>query len=665
MQISDLVGKYSGNLTNGTEELGSARSTDKMAQAVRELEPGSVFEGTVSQAKNGRVTLALGNGQTIDARLDAGVNITAGRSMFFQVKSNDGETIALKPYSGAGGNGGNPVLLNALTAAQVPVTERNLAMVDAMMQKQMPIDKLNIQDMVRTVNMNQSVNVDTIVSLAKAGLPVNGTMAAQFENYMDGKQAITDALLETSGQYIELLNDESLTGEQKISLFLSFAEIFTEDGDAGAMTGMPADGETPDGTVTQTSGNLQVISDSETASINQGADNAETTNINLENADLEATGTVETTSVDSGTDAGIKTSTATNPVADNAETTNINPTNTNSEATGTAETTSADPEAISTVETTNTDPEAISTVETTNASSGIDTSKTTDVNPLAINSATTDATITYSATTNSTTTAATATADAHTIGEILGDDGMAKLNSILDQETAADYHITFDKNMTAEEFVRLISSKEMQAVMKNIADKQWTIKPDELREDARLNNLYEKIDRQLSQMETAVKAAGVEQNVFSQTVAQAQGNIDFMNQVNQLYSYVQIPLQLSGQNANGELYVYTNGRRRVDPDSELTAFLHLDMDNLGSTDVSVRMKGKKVSTKFYLTDDVSYDLVEKNLPILQKHLEDKGYNCTITMSGEREPAASMEHMLFGQNQERQGIMHRYSFDVRA
>jgi flagellar hook-length control protein FliK len=89
------------------------------------------------------------------------------------------------------------------------------------------------------------------------------------------------------------------------------------------------------------------------------------------------------------------------------------------------------------------------------------------------------------------------------------------------------------------------------------------------------------------------------------------------------------------------------------------------MENLGSTDVSVRMKGKQVSTKFYLSDDVSYDLVEKNLPILQKHLEDKGYNCTITMSGEREPAASMEHMLLGQGQERKGIMHRYSFDVRA
>jgi len=37
------------------------------------------------------------------------------------------------------------------------------------------------------------------------------------------------------------------------------------------------------------------------------------------------------------------------------------------------------------------------------------------------------------------------------------------------------------------------------------------------------------------------------------------------------------------------------------------------MDNLGATDVSVRMKDRKVHTNFYLEDEKSYDLIEEHM----------------------------------------------------
>lgn len=39
--------------------------------------------------------------------------------------------------------------------------------------------------------------------------------------------------------------------------------------------------------------------------------------------------------------------------------------------------------------------------------------------------------------------------------------------------------------------------------------------------------------------------------------------------------------------------------------------MHLDLDHLGSTDVSVRMRGREVSTRFYLDNDTAYALLEK------------------------------------------------------
>ena len=129
-----------------------------------------------------------------------------------------------------------------------------------------------------------------------------------------------------------------------------------------------------------------------------------------------------------------------------------------------------------------------------------------------------------------------------------------------------------------------------------------------------------------------------------------------------------MPLKMSGQNANGELYVYSNKKQLRDPDAELSAFLHLDLDNLGTTDVSIRMQKKQVTTNFYFSDAVSFRLVEKHLPILEKHLKKKGYSCKISISQEKREAAAvqnrMEDFLKGGQTQKRGL-RRYSFDVRA
>ena len=96
----------------------------------------------------------------------------------------------------------------------------------------------------------------------------------------------------------------------------------------------------------------------------------------------------------------------------------------------------------------------------------------------------------------------------------------------------------------------------------------------------------------------------------------------------------------------------------------MTAFLHLDLENLGSTDVSIRMKDKNVKTNFYIADDASYDLIEKHLPVLEKRLAQKGYRCSITMSKEENKVEFVVDFL-QRDMPPAGTLHRYSFDVRA
>ena len=64
MHISDMLGQYNRNISSGTEELKAASGMQKVVSTLEELSSGSVFEGTVSSVKNGKVTLALSDGQT-------------------------------------------------------------------------------------------------------------------------------------------------------------------------------------------------------------------------------------------------------------------------------------------------------------------------------------------------------------------------------------------------------------------------------------------------------------------------------------------------------------------------------------------------------------------------------------------------------------------------
>lgn len=217
MHISDMLGQYNRNISSGTEELKAASGMQKVVSTLEELSSGSVFEGTVSSVKNGKVTLALSDGQTITARLSGKVPLSQGTPMFFQVKSNDGVTIEIKPYTGAG-SGGNPILTNALTEGTVPVTERNLAMVDAMMKEQMPIDKQSLLNMARIANMNPGVDITTVVNMTKLGIPVSPEMAAQFENYMTDEHAILQEMDQAMNELADLAGSHDLTPDQAVQM---------------------------------------------------------------------------------------------------------------------------------------------------------------------------------------------------------------------------------------------------------------------------------------------------------------------------------------------------------------------------------------------------------------------------------------------------------------
>ena len=613
MHISDMLGQYNRNISSGTEELKAASGMQKVVSTLEELSSGSVFEGTVSSVKNGKVTLALSDGQTIIARLSGKVPLSQGTPMFFQVKSNDGATIEIKPYTGAG-SGGNPILTNALTEGTVPVTERNLAMVDAMMKEQMPIDKQSLLNMARIANMNPGVDITTVVNMTKLGIPVSPEMAAQFENYMTDEHAILQEMDQAMNELADLAGSHDLTPDQAVQMNQKILSILLPEQTAAGES-VNTEGQIETGGQTTAEG--QILTGGQTTAEGQTTSEGQILTDGRLGAEEQTVNGEQTTTAGQAIQEGTGGQ-AIGEVLSDQQFSSLGRLLQN---------------IPSLVESTKLFPEAMEQdifIDTLEDESVAQNLMTEDAAWKAVDGKTAlDKNLTVS-------------------------DFLRTVSQILSE----------NNGMASQSIQKLFGSDAYKSLLRNVMEQQWLIQPEALKQEKKISQLYEKLEQQMRQVEDALKEAGVTKTRFPETAAEVRGNIEFMNQLNQAYTYVQVPLKMSGQNANGELYVYTNKKNLRDPDAELSAFLHLDLEHLGSTDVSVKMQHRNVKTNFYMADDASYDLVEKYLPVLEQKLKDKGYQCTITMTKEEKKVSFGDDFL-RKDMPQTGTLHRYSFDVRA
>lgn len=215
---------------------------------------------------------------------------------------------------------------------------------------------------------------------------------------------------------------------------------------------------------------------------------------------------------------------------------------------------------------------------------------------------------------------------------------------------------------------RLLGGNEFKALLKEQIGRQWMIEPRDVADKKQVEQLYERIREQTARLSQALEAAGKGDAPVARSVQNLQSNVDFMNQMNHLYTYVQLPLKMLGNNAHGDLYVYTNKKNLAARDGQVSALLHLDMEHLGPLDVYVTMKDKQVATNFTVMDESVLDLIGENIEILNKRLESRGYSLKAQMhvkedDGEEEESTIMQTLLH--QQKNISVLSRTSFDMRA
>ena len=244
---------------------------------------------------------------------------------------------------------------------------------------------------------------------------------------------------------------------------------------------------------------------------------------------------------------------------------------------------------------------------------------------------------------------------------------LAAKKEILQQEArAAKEQVEWEdliKALTKEKTSGKISDIFGKIWNKEIS-RHWMMEPETVMEKEKVKDFYEKLNSQIKQLEQVFKDANMEKSPAAKVVHNTASNLDFMNQLNQMHAYIQLPLKMANQNAHGELYVFANRKNLSKQNGKVTALLHLDMEHLGKMDIYVALENQKVSTNFYLEKEEYLDFLESHMDMLTDRLNKRGYTCdikTILRNSESEPIIKTIEKQQGQPM----MLSMQAFDVRA
>ena len=169
------------------------------------------------------------------------------------------------------------------------------------------------------------------------------------------------------------------------------------------------------------------------------------------------------------------------------------------------------------------------------------------------------------------------------------------------------------------------SLKNFEDAVKNL--QSLFVKIDQNSDEINPVKLYRNMDNALATLKNSIQQLPIGMKEAAMNIASnLESNVNFINQLNNYSSYVQIPLSIFNQNTTGELYMLKKGSksRKLDP-SKITILISLDSNNIGRIDTLLSVDKKNISTNFRLESSEIFDALKENHKPLYTSLLEKGY----------------------------------------
>lgn len=515
-------------VTNAGAVRQTAQITGNMILA--QLRPGTNFSGDIIDVRGNAIKLLLSGEKMLNATATDAKNLNIGDHITFNVASNDGKSVVIKPVVVNHLN--TNMLLRALEAAEMPMSEKNQNIIRAMMEHEMPIDKNSVMEMMKKVEVFKTDNPEHIVAMEKHGIPLTQENVEQFGAYKSYEHRIMSQAESMTDDIPQMLSEITTNGDETkaVNLAKSLVNILNES----------------------------------PLYQNEYAKNIVNSKLNEMQMATQQLGTA--------------------------------PENLND----------ADMQFLKSMG--------------------------------------------------------------------LMDEGAVLEMSVLKQ--SEKQQLSFEQvlnnleTLKGEELKMFLESDDFKTFIKDKIEKSFELNINKLTTDGEetkelVKKIYENLDKKTESMLELLNNTGEHQSKLAQTATNMRNNMQFMQDLSQMASYVQLPVKFNESKAHGELYVFNRKKGMPVEKDVITAFLHLDMDSLGATDINVTMEKQSVTTQFSLSDEESMKIVEENLPMLKERLEKKGYIATFTVDTAVGVKDKNPFDKVLETDKPQISIKRYSFDVRA
>ena len=627
--ISSVSQSNTNILVNGSEVIDQNTAAKQV-----EVKTGATIQGTVvsvSDTEDGKfASINVGDGQ-IQAKLSDSMSLREGQTLNFVVRGTGSNGVTISPlYENTSADQST---LKALSAAGIEITNDTIQMVKEMMETGLSIDKSSLLDMTKNLSMYPNTSISTMVEMKSLNIPVNENNIEQFGSYKNYEHQVISDMTEIMdalpGAFSELAESGNVSGA--INLYGEVLKLFAEGvGGEGTEGALAAEAAT-DGTT-----GAEAAAEVEAGALEGAAENGGSqTAVGASSAEVEA-GALEAASGKG--DAQVAAGEASAETVGNAAASDEANATTGGKSIGGSEGGAANAVGNNAQSGVISDAGAANTASQTQEAAGtdklysqsfLDNLRNLNVSEKAIES-------------------------------------LSKDPGLLFKELASSFdESTLNNPVEVAAWKKLFSSDEYNKLLKENIESQWLLKPGDVEKKENIENLYQRLGSQAKALADAVNNSPMANSSLGQAANNLSNNLDFMNHLNQMFQYIQLPLQMTGQNVHGDLYVYQNKHKKLSEDGSVSAVLHLDMENLGPVDVFVKLKDTKVTTNFYVMDDDVLTLINDNMYILNERLEKRGYTMQVTLKLHDDidgQDAAVDEML---SVERTPIISTTSFDARA
>lgn len=670
-----------------------------------EVKEGQILKGEIIDLRYNEVSVQMEPGkQVITAKLEGNIPLAIGQTAQFQVTENSSERITLKLVPNEAAASTSNTIDKALSASGLALTDRNKAIVEELLNNRMSIDKQTLQTLVKLSHVNREASPLTLVLMNKYNIPMTSSNIAQFEIYQNGTHQLLDGIHNISKGILDLLQQQ--TGELPKEAISSGSQQMNSQVSSFVMNEKLLDilNNKPGKNISMNTAETPInnfLGKDDLALLSKSIEQkmSETTAIPLGmQADLVkqlGNGTMSLseavnliTKIYAVEPDMVQTLTGKDGILlPNAEAANnaqdallkANNSNQQSESQQTAQQLSTSQQTVS--QQSSLQQSALqqsSLQQTALLQSSVSQSLMQQVfsQGLMGNSA---APIISSLLEQF----ALSQGNQTEINNVLNSQERANLSDLIktfpeagevkkllaDGTASINDVLNFVKDglhLQEESVVKsLLRSPEYSKLIEEAFHQKWTITPDKLVNKDSVTNLYQNLQENLEKLNSLLKEGreSIENSRLQEPVKSLQENLRFMKDLNETFTYLQLPVQFKDKDVHSDLYVFTKKKALQGKKEGLNVLLHLDMANLGLINVHIQMDHNIVQAKFNLENKDSVQIISDYLPTLKSALQRKGYSLFSEVKATYEKPDFCRDFI--EQNSKDNNTQRYTFDIRT